>query len=128
MTTSRKSEDPLIHLRDDDHFQSLIHDHEGILVVKCSATWCRPCQKIALGFKKWAASEATNTHLHFAELDMTLNEELKGVAMQCGVKTIPAFLLFASKGRLLKMLSTSNLEMVKEEASAGNQKDTYGCL
>ena len=101
-----------ITFRDNDHFNEEVFKNVPI-VVKCGASWCRPCQRVDPFFEEWASEE---TKMRFAKLGIDTSPELAAVATQCGVKTIPAFLVFQA-GKLLCVVASSNIDDVKSKVN-----------
>ena len=55
------------------------------VLIKFTATWCRPCQTIAPLYKNLAS---TSEHIHFLELDVD-NKDVAGIKKQANVGPIP---------------------------------------
>lgn len=83
---------------DDDWVNSLADSVLGgrPVVVKFTATWCKPCQKIAPVFKLLA----NNPSAKFVEVDI---DKLAAVAADAGVTTVPQFQVWNgdAKGEVL---------------------------
>ena len=103
----------LIDIRSKQHFEDLISvQPPSMLVVKFGATWCKPCQKVAPKFHKFAQETPANPPVVCACVDMTEQSDLQDLAIQVGANSIPFFAVFYGK-RLLASQQTSNIETVR---------------
>jgi thioredoxin 1 len=93
----------VVHIGSDEQFESTTGGSH-VTIVKFTATWCKPCQRIEPHFQKLAA-EASSV-VQFAKVDV---DELDRVAAECGAISIPMFAAFKN-GKRLKTVQTSKEE------------------
>jgi thioredoxin 1 len=80
------SDEP-IHVEGADHFQSVVDDHD-VVVVDFYADWCGPCKMMEPVMNSLAAETAAAV----AKVDI---DRLQGMARQHGVQGVPTFKVYA---------------------------------
>ncbi|MFT4889832.1 MAG: thioredoxin 1 [Halobacteriales archaeon] len=84
---SNAPDDP-IHVDDADHFQSIVNDHD-VVVVDFHADWCGPCKMMEPVMNSLAAE----TDAAVAKIDI---DRLQRLAQQHGVRGVPTFKVYAN--------------------------------
>lgn len=80
--------DEPIHVDGPDHFQSVVNDHD-VVVVDFYADWCGPCKMMEPVMNSLAAE----TDAAVAKIDI---DRLQGMAQQHGVRGVPTFKVYAN--------------------------------
>jgi thioredoxin 1 len=84
-------------IQDETEFDSLLKS-ESLLVVDCTATWCRPCKLVAPLIDRLADDYRDRAKVFKLDLDSN-----KPVAKRFGIKSIPAVMVF-KQGKLIETL------------------------
>jgi thioredoxin 1 len=98
-----KSTAGVIHVDSEEHFESLTSS-ASITVVKFTASWCKPCQRIEPHFQKLAEEHGSTAT--FVKVDV---DSLDKVAAECGALRIPMFAAFKD-GKRIKTVNTDKEE------------------
>ena len=72
----------------DEEFDKLVLDAKNPVVIKFTATWCRPCKAlnpVLLSLKK------RHRNIHFYEVDIEANF---GLAEDFGIRSVPTTMIF----------------------------------
>ena len=80
--------DEPIHVEGPDHFQSVVNDHD-VVVVDFYADWCGPCKMMEPVMNSLAAE----TDAAVAKVDI---DRLQSLAQQHGVRGVPTFKVYAN--------------------------------
>jgi len=81
--------------------QTLIKNHNGLVLIDFFATWCGPCKRIAPKLEEWSK---THTEVLFLKVDVDVNEES---ASFYSVEAMPTF-VFVKNGEVLKTVVGAN--------------------
>lgn len=84
----------------------------NIVVVKFTATWCRPCQKISPFFNSLSHKIR---HCRFVELDVDQMDEIAG---NCNVRMMPTFQIYREGTKVAEMsgIDEEKLERIVRES------------
>lgn len=78
-------------LENSTRLQSVLQENDSWVVLKLSATWCRPCKMVEPHFKNWFST--LQNRINFYLLDIDENFEIYGfLSSKKRVNGIPAFL------------------------------------
>ena len=94
-----------------DEYDAALARHET-LVVKFTAAWCAPCQKIAPQIDELA--QLAKEKAHFAEIDVDENDE---VTERLGISSMPTFHVY-SKGQLVHEIRGGNVAAIRDAVDA----------
>lgn len=102
-TTSRSVSKPskLVHSVESMEDWRAVKEEHSVVVVKFTATWCRPCQDVAPVF---ANLSEEYEHARFVQIDV---DELDQVASEHNVAVMPTFVV-VKKGKELSSMRGSN--------------------
>ena len=89
-----------------DEWTAVVEKHP-VVVVKFTATWCRPCKEIAPVFEELSRNYPD---LHFCQVDV---DELDQVAAQHSVAVMPTFVVL-QQGTLVSTLRGSNPQKLQD--------------
>ncbi len=107
---------------DEEHWKSLL-EGQKMLAVQFTASWCKPCKRIAPLFES-LCEELSSKTLRFIRVDI---DELGEVAASAGVLAIPAFAVYDIKGKKTDWLSgadSTKLEKLLRRAAANSSADS----
>lgn len=99
-----------------EDYNKIIRQYQfHLIVVKFSATWCPPCQRIKEAYHDLAK---TYPNVIFIDIDVDENKELR---QSFDFKTIPTTIYYKDNVKL-DMLSSSNIELITEMIQKYNNK------
>lgn len=89
-------------------FQDLLSNYEFV-IVKFTATWCKPCQKIHPLFSELGEKNLENDKVMFVSVDVDDAEDITG---HCEVTAMPTFQCY-NEGKKIKEFSGASDEKLK---------------
>jgi len=91
-----------------EEFKEFLHQNKDkVVIVKASATWCRPCKRIEKDFMNMYKTICPNAILVLLDID-----DADDIASHLKIRKIPTMLNFVNE-RPMDALQSSNLEEVK---------------
>mmetsp|Transcript_17164 Transcript_17164/g.28514 ORF Transcript_17164/g.28514 Transcript_17164/m.28514 type:complete len:201 (+) Transcript_17164:74-676(+) len=91
----------IVHEDNEDLVQTLVTQKKETVVLKFTATWCRPCQAIAPVY----AELCTQYAAHFLEVDV---DDCDAIAAQYKVAVMPTFCIVTAGGLSVETMTGSN--------------------
>ena len=102
-------------INDKKHFQQMIDENPGVLIIKFGATWCGPCKKIEKEVNEYVVAMPNNVQCAIVDIDECM--EVYGfLRTKKMVKTIPAMLGYYKENNTYipdEFVSSSNVKDVK---------------
>ena len=101
--TATKSETGVYHIETDDQFEAL-RNSDVPSIVKFTASWCKPCQKIKPKFDDLAVVHAESASFMVVDVD-----KFDSIAAEHGAVRIPLFVAFHS-GKTISSINTDDAD------------------